>query len=233
MRTYPLQYPHTLRYSRLDNYIDPTTQSFIRLPSKYQGSPESWVNYALSRIEKRQWTYQYLNNRLREWVSCLIFSVIMDSESPKLSSIINDVRFKVDAIGKINGMQFAIDFTEDSELVPSKLQNANPWGDIALIQEEWELWSLPFVVITIAWKLIDNLLLEIEWILEKDYHIPADSFHTHVQNYVRSFMEADMRPDLIFDIYSRSQRKLQERMNYLYNNGLIGQIIQDRVQSVI
>ncbi len=50
----------------------------------------------------------------------------MDSESPKLSSIINDVRFKVDAIGKINGMQFAIDFTEDSELVPSKLQNANP-----------------------------------------------------------------------------------------------------------
>ncbi len=46
-------------------------------------------------------------------------------------------------------------------------------------------------------------------------------------------MEADMRPDLIFDIYSRSQRKLQERMNYLYNNGMIGQIIQDRVQSVI
>ncbi len=54
---------------------------------------------------------------------------------PELSTVVNDIWFKVDAIGKVGEQLFAIDFTEDISLAPQKLDSIGSDGNRDIIGE--------------------------------------------------------------------------------------------------
>ena len=54
---------------------------------------------------------------------------------PVLSTVVNDIHFQVDAIGKLEENSFAIDFTEDYNLASQKLNSTDPHGNMNMLGE--------------------------------------------------------------------------------------------------
>lgn len=151
-------YPNFSELFWLDWYID-YSWKFIQLSSLKKWSDESRVNDILRKIERENGNFAFLQNRVRERAAIVflgIFSSPFETVVP--TEIVNDILYWIDAIGKTNWSYFALDFTENPNVISEKFIRTES-GSKKLRDPDGNIVRLPFRVVYIHQA-------RIRWLLE-------------------------------------------------------------------
>jgi hypothetical protein len=206
MNTNPLHYQNTLKYFQFNKTFDLQTGKY-RVPEWLIGSNGERLARTLTAIESDSPQQGYLNNRLRETIACLIFSGIMSSAVPTLSTARVDLFFRVDATVpmKIHWItqQYAINFTESYSTIPSKLQSTDIDGNIIIWKTEWLSIKLPFLVVMISSVMVDMILQSAEDIIVHNPWIQLYHLRNILRIQIRQSIQKDVLPEHLFNIHTK------------------------------
>lgn len=222
MKNDPLAYPNTLKYFQFYKDFDLQTGS----PKIEYLESHTWMeanaNNILNLITRDNPPWHYLNNRLREKISCFIFSGIMRTGIPHQSSVANDILCKVDAICWV-GLRWvkksvAIDFTGNRKLVGTKLENTDSEGNIKIIWTNGNRVNISLLVVTIDPEMVSTVLSQTEEVICKNQSIDLRNLREKIKRFSKTFLTHQKSPEDFFDIHFHSNARwvIYEHMAYQY-----------------
>ena len=196
------QYPQLLRYFKLDYYLDPVNNKFIRLTSTHPGSIQSRVNRVLDDIENDSWNHAYLMNRLREQIAGMVLWLTTQWGVIKPASIANDLLCGVDAIVEYSSNEsIAIDFTEDYHRIATKIRKPDNQWLVQIYDINNNTTKLPFWVVYIESCIVVPVMQKLEKKIWINPQLSISEVRTIVKDFIIDIFKKDLMPQKLFQVY--------------------------------
>lgn len=142
-------------------------------------------------------------NRLRERVSIEVMKLCLDEECIWLSSIVNDVRYGVDAVMQFWSTVYAIYVTRNSNSASDKVSSSKIWKDwsIKCKDARSQIVELPFFVLYISPKLVEDLLNQAEDSINQGIYTSRDSVCDSIRWQTTQYLNQDIFPRKLISLY--------------------------------